>query len=94
MSMNGYAVNNMVLLLDVSGSMNSADKLPLLKKSVLLLMKIMRPEDQVSIITYSGKAKVVLQPTSFKEEEKIRQVIEGLTSEGKTDGNAGIKLAY
>ena len=94
MSMEGYAINNMVLLLDVSGSMNTPDKLPLLKKSVFLLMKMMRPEDQISIVTYSGKAKVELQPTSFSEEGKIRDVIEKLKSEGKTDGNAGIKLAY
>lgn len=94
MSMEGYATNNMVLLLDVSGSMNNPDKLPLLKKSVLLLLKMMRAEDEVSIVTYSGKAKVELQPTSFKQEEKIRKVIERLKSEGKTDGNAGIELAY
>lgn len=94
MSMEGYATNNMVLLLDVSGSMNNPDKLPLLKKSVLLLLKMMRPEDEVSIVTYSGKAKIALQPVSFKEEEKIKKVIERLKSEGKTDGNAGIELAY
>lgn len=94
MSMEGYATNNMVLLLDISGSMNSPDKLPLLKKSVLLLMKMMRPEDQVSIVTYAGKAKVELPPTSFKEDARIAQVIEKLKSDGKTDGIAGIKLAY
>lgn len=94
MSMEGYATNNMVLLLDVSGSMNNPDKLPLLKKSVLLLLKMMRPEDEVSIVIFSGKAKVALQPISFKEEEKIKKVIEQLKSEGKTDGNAGVKLAY
>jgi Mg-chelatase subunit ChlD len=94
MSMEGYATNNMVLLLDVSGSMNTADKLPLLKKSVLLLLKMMREEDEVSIVTYSGKAKVELQPTSFKQEEKIKKVIERLKSEGSTDGNAGVKMAY
>lgn len=94
MSMEGYATNNMVLLLDVSGSMNNPDKLPLLKKSVLLLLKMMRPEDEVSIVIFSGKAKVALQPISFKEEEKIKKVIESLKSEGKTDGNAGVKLAY
>lgn len=94
MSMEGYATNNMVLLLDVSGSMNNPDKLPLLKKSVMLLLKMMRPEDEVSIVTYSGKAKVALQPTSFKEEEKIKKVVERLKSEGKTDGNAGVELAY
>jgi Ca-activated chloride channel family protein len=94
MSMEGYATNNMVLLLDVSGSMNNPDKLPLLKKSVLLLLKMMRPEDEVSIVVFSGKAKVALQPISFNEEEKIKKVIEQLKSEGKTDGNAGVKLAY
>ena len=94
MSMEGYATNNMVLLLDVSGSMNTAEKLPMLKKSVLLLLKMMRQEDEVSIITFSGKAKVELQPVSFKEEAKIKKVIERLKSEGKTDGNAGITLAY
>jgi len=61
---------------------------------VLLLLKMMRPEDEVSIVIFSGKAKVVLQPVSFKEEEKIKKVIEQLKSEGKTDGNAGISLAY
>ncbi len=94
MAMEGYATNNIVLLLDVSGSMNNPDKLPLLKKSVLLLLKMMRPEDEVSIVTFSGKAKVALQPISFKEEEKIKNIIERLKSEGKTDGNAGIELAY
>lgn len=93
-SMEGYATNNMVLLLDVSGSMNSPEKLPLLKTSVLNLLDMMRQEDQVSIVVYSGKAKVLLQPTSFKEQEKIRQAINSLTSSGQTDGNAGIRLAY
>nr|HPH46869.1 VWA domain-containing protein [Chryseolinea sp.] len=93
-SMDGYAINNMVLLLDVSGSMNMPEKLPLLKQSVLSMLSMMRQEDKVSIVVYSGKAKVLLQPTSFKEEEKIRKVINELTSSGKTDGNAGLKLAY
>ena len=93
-SMEGYATNNMILLLDVSGSMNSAEKLPLLKKSVLDLLSMMRQEDKVSIITFSGKPKVLLEATSFKEERKIRNAINSLTSSGKTDGNAGVKLAY
>lgn len=93
-SMEGYAINNMILLLDVSGSMNAPEKLPLLKKSVLDLLHMMRQEDEVSIVVYSGKAKVLLQPTSFKNEDKIKDVIAKLKSEGKTDGNAGLKLAY
>lgn len=94
LTMDGYATNNMVLLLDVSGSMDSPEKLPLLKKSVLLLLKIMRAEDEVAIVTYSGKAKIELPSISFKEESKIKKVIERLKSEGQTDANAGIIMAY
>jgi Ca-activated chloride channel homolog len=94
LTMDGYATNNMVLLLDVSGSMDSPEKLPLLKKSILLLLKIMRAEDEVAIVTYSGKAKIELPSTSFKEENKIKKVIERLKSEGQTDANAGIIMAY
>jgi Ca-activated chloride channel homolog len=94
LSMDGYATNNMVLLLDVSGSMNTPEKLPLLKKSVFLLVKVMRAEDEVAIVTYSGKVKLELPPTSFKEENKIRKVIERLKSEGQTDANTGIMMAY
>jgi len=93
-SMEGYASNNMVLLLDVSGSMNAPEKLPLLKASVLELLSMMRQEDKVSIIAFSEKPKALLTATSFKEEAKIRKAISDLKSSGKTDGNAGVKLAY
>ncbi|RAV99845.1 VWA domain-containing protein [Pseudochryseolinea flava] len=93
-SMEGYATNNLVLLLDVSGSMNTPEKFPVLKKSVLDLISMMRAEDQVSIITFSSKPKVMLDAISFKEEEKIKKAIESLKSSGKTDGDAGISLAY
>jgi Mg-chelatase subunit ChlD len=93
-SMEGYATNHMVLLLDVSGSMNQPGKLPLLKKSVLDLLSMMRVEDQVTIIAFSGKPKALLTAASFKEEEEIRRAIDDLQSSGKTDGNAGLKLAY
>jgi Mg-chelatase subunit ChlD len=93
-SMEGYATNNMVLLVDVSGSMNTAEKLPVLKQSVLSMLSMMRQEDEVALIIFSGKAKVVLKPVSFKEEAKIREAITDLQSSGKTDANAGIKLAY
>jgi Ca-activated chloride channel family protein len=93
-SMEGYASNNMILLLDVSGSMNTPEKLPLLKASVLDLLSMMRQEDEVSIIAFSGKPKVLLEGASFKEDDKIRKAINDLKSAGKTDGNAGVKLAY
>ena len=93
-SMEGYAINNLVLLIDVSGSMNTADKLPLLKESLVSLLPMMRPEDKVAIVAYSEKAKVMLQPTSFRDENKVKNVIARLTSSGKTNGNAGLKMAY
>ncbi|MEO8472909.1 MAG: VWA domain-containing protein [Chryseolinea sp.] len=93
-SMDGYASNNMVLLLDVSGSMNSPEKLPTLKASVLNLLSMMRLEDKISIIAFSEKPKVWLTSASFKEDAKIKKAIHDLKSSGKTDGNAGVKLAY
>jgi Ca-activated chloride channel homolog len=93
-SMEGYAINNMVLLLDVSGSMNAAEKLPLLKNSIISLLSMMRPEDRISIIAFSDKPKVLLESASFKDEDKINKAVNSLKSSGKTDGNAGIKLAY
>lgn len=93
-SMEGYASNNMVLLLDVSGSMNAAEKLPLLKQAVLNMVSMMREEDRVSIIAFSAKPKVLLESASFKDEARIRKAIDNLKSAGRTDGNAGLKLAY
>lgn len=93
-SMEGYATNNMVLLLDISGSMNQPEKLPLLKESMLRMLDMMRQEDQVSIIGFSGKPKVLLKPTSFKESEKIKKAVSDLASSGTTDGRAAIRMAY
>lgn len=92
--MEGYATNNMVLLLDVSGSMNRADRLPLLKKSVLDLLGMMREEDELSVVVFSGKPQVLLEPVSFKEQEKIKKAIGKLQSKGTTNGNSAIALAY
>ena len=55
---------------------------------------MMRQEDKVSIIAFSGKPKTLLEGTSFKDEQRIRDAINNLQSSGKTDGNAGVKLAY
>ncbi|WP_460982361.1 vWA domain-containing protein [Spirosoma fluminis] len=93
-TLNGFATNNMVLLLDVSASMDSPFKLPLLKRSIKSLLKLLRPEDQISVVVYSGKAKVALRPTSGSNADEIAQVIDQLQSTGDTDGNEGIRLAY
>ncbi|MBO0948032.1 VWA domain-containing protein [Fibrella sp. HMF5405] len=90
----GFAANNMVLLLDVSASMDSPVKLPLLKRSIKSLLTLLRPEDQLSIVVYSGKAKVALKPTSGANTAEITRVIDALQSSGDTDGNGGIQLAY
>ncbi|MCE6989616.1 VWA domain-containing protein [Dyadobacter sp. CY323] len=93
-TLDGFAPNNMVLLLDVSSSMNSPFKMPLLKRSIKSLLTLLRPEDQISIVLYSGKARVVLKPTSGAKAAEISRMIDLLQSDGDTDGNEGIKLAY
>jgi Ca-activated chloride channel family protein len=86
--------SNLVFLLDVSGSMNSPDKLPLLKKSLLLLSKQLKANDKVSIVVYAGASGVVLEPTEGNQTLKIEQALENLSAGGSTNGQAGIQLAY
>ncbi|NJO91131.1 MAG: VWA domain-containing protein [Chloroflexia bacterium] len=93
-SMDGFAANNLVLLLDVSGSMKDDDKLPLLRASFLEILPYLRNEDEISIIAFSGKGKVLLNPVSCSEREKITKVLESLESKGQTDFGKGLKLAY
>ncbi len=85
---------NLVFLLDVSGSMSSPDKLPLLQRAMNLLVDNLRPEDKVSIVVYAGAAGTVLSPTSGKDLPTIRNAIEALEPGGSTNGAAGIELAY
>lgn len=85
---------NLVFLIDVSGSMSSANKLELLKPSFRLLVNQLRPEDKVSIVVYAGAAGMVLPPTPGDEKAKILTAISQLQSGGSTAGGAGIQLAY
>jgi len=87
---------NLVFLLDVSGSMSSTDKLPLLKQSMAYLLEALNSEDTVSIVVYSGAEGVALEPTKASElgKEKILEAMSQLSSGGSTAGGAGIKLAY
>jgi Mg-chelatase subunit ChlD len=94
LSMKGYATNNLVFLLDVSSSMGTPQKLPMLKNSMKLLLQILRPQDEVSVVVYSGNAKVALPPTSARDKDKIIKIIDKLRSEGATDANEGIRQAY
>ena len=86
--------SNLVFLIDVSGSMQSPDKLELLKTSMKLLTKQLDQEDSISIAVYAGAAGVVLEPTSGDQTAKITSAIDKLTAGGSTNGGAGIRLAY
>lgn len=86
--------SNLVFLIDVSGSMSAANKLPLLKSSFKMLVEELRPEDHVAIVVYAGAAGLVLEPTSGKEKNKILNALNKLQSGGSTAGGAGIELAY
>lgn len=86
--------SNLVFLIDVSGSMMSADKLPLLKECMRLLTEQLRREDKVSIVVYAGAAGMVLEPTHGDEKDEILKAIETLSAGGSTAGGAGIELAY
>lgn len=86
--------SNIVLLLDVSGSMNSQDKLPLVKQSMSMLLDSLRPDDTVGIVVYAGAAGTVLEPTAVKEKQKILNSLKRLNAGGSTAGGEGIQLAY
>ncbi|MCK5685211.1 von Willebrand factor type A domain-containing protein, partial [bacterium] len=86
--------SNLVFLLDVSGSMNSADKLPLLKSSFKLLVKSMQPSDTVAIVVYAGSSGTVLKPTPASDSATIIAALDKLRAGGSTAGGAGIELAY
>jgi Ca-activated chloride channel family protein len=86
--------SNLVFLLDVSGSMNAPNKLPLLKSAFNLLVEQLREQDKVSIVVYAGAAGVVLEPTSGDNKEQILAALNKLSAGGSTAGGQGIQLAY
>lgn len=86
--------SNLVFLLDVSGSMYSDDKLPLLQKSFAMLAEELTEKDRVSIVTYAGSDKVVLEGVSGDEKTKIIDALESLEAGGSTNGADGIETAY
>jgi Ca-activated chloride channel family protein len=86
--------SNLVFLIDVSGSMDMPNKLPLLKSAFKLLVNNLREQDTISIVVYGSTVGVWLRPTSGKEKEKIRKAIEDLSPGGSTPGQSGIISAY
>ncbi len=85
---------NLVFLVDVSGSMDEPNKLPLLKESMKILVKELRSTDRVSIVVYAGSAGVVLEPTSGENKDDIMDAFDDLHAGGSTAGGEGIELAY
>jgi Ca-activated chloride channel homolog len=85
---------NFVFLIDVSGSMDAPNRLPLVKKSLRLLVNELRKEDKISIVVYAGAAGLVLAPTRGDYKDKIMDAIENLSAGGSTAGGQGIALAY
>ncbi len=86
--------NNLVFLLDVSGSMNDPNKLPLLKASLKLLVNELRPIDRVAIVVYAGSAGLVLPSTPGNQQDKIIAALDKLEAGGSTAGGEGIIQAY
>ncbi len=85
---------NLVFLIDTSGSMDSPDKLGLLKQSFRLMLSQLRPEDEVAIVTYAGSAGEVLAPTPASERSTILAALDRLEAGGSTAGQAGLQQAY
>ncbi|MBQ9086614.1 MAG: von Willebrand factor type A domain-containing protein [Clostridia bacterium] len=86
--------NNLVFLIDVSGSMASADKLPLLKNAFSCLISSLDERDTVSIVTYSGKEEVILDGVSGNRDEEILSAVNRLQASGATNGQSGLQKAY
>jgi len=86
--------SNIVFLIDTSGSMNRANKLPLLVNSFKLLLNTLDEDDTVSIVTYAGYAGTVLEPTAVSDKVKINAALNRLRAGGSTAGAAGLELAY
>ena len=85
---------NLVFLIDVSGSMQAANKLPLVQQALTMLVEELSENDRVSIVTYAGNAGLVLPPTTGDQKQAIRAAIDSLAAGGATHGSAGIALAY
>lgn len=86
--------SNLVFLIDVSGSMESADKLPLVKQGLSMLVSQLNENDRVAIVVYAGSSSVVLEPTIGSNSRKIMDAIENLQAAGSTHGSQGIQQAY
>jgi Ca-activated chloride channel family protein len=90
----GDKPSNLVFLIDVSGSMEPSERLPLLKTGLRMLVERLTENDRVAIVTYAGSSGVALPPTNGTRKDVIQQAIDGLRAEGSTNGGEGIQTAY
>ncbi len=88
------AIANLVLLVDVSRSMDAPNRLPLVQEAARRLLHDLRAEDRVAIVTYAGEARVALPPTPMARAADVRAALAGLRAEGMTNGAAGLRRAY
>lgn len=88
------APSNLVFLVDVSGSMNAINKLPLVQESMTKLVAKLRPQDRMSIVTYAGRSEIALKPTAGDDKQAILAAIDKLASGGGTAGADGVNSAY
>lgn len=93
-SLDGVPPSNLVFLIDTSGSMNDADKLPLLKESFRILINQLTDKDRIAIVTYAGSSGLALPSTPTDKKGEILAALDNLQSGGSTNGGQGIQLAY
>jgi Ca-activated chloride channel homolog len=93
-SLDNVPPSNLVFLLDVSGSMNSPDKLPLLKQGLKTMVNQLSNKDRVAIVVYAGASGLALPSTSADDKQKINEALDNLEAGGSTNGGQGIRLAY
>ena len=93
-SLNAFAANNLILLIDISASMNSAEKLPALKKSIDKFLDLLREEDFITVITYSERAEVLIDACSAKNKAQIMDKLNSLNSKTTSNINSGLALSY
>jgi Ca-activated chloride channel family protein len=85
---------NIVLLIDVSGSMAPPERLPMIKAALGMFVDTLRPDDRISIVTYAGTSGVALEPTPVRERDKVQRAISYLNASGSTNGGQGLITAY
>lgn len=94
MSVQKYAPNNIVFLIDISGSMGPADRMPVMKNSIYTLLDELRPIDKISVVTYADGSKILLKPTVVEDRSELKKTIKQLNASGRTNGGRGLNKAY